>query len=191
MKILFVILGFLTLALGAAGVVLPVLPSTPFLLIAAFCFAKSSERLNSWFKQTKLYRSNLETLVKGQGMTWAAKLRIMGTVTVIMAVAFVLMRNTTAGRICLAVVWLCHVIAFCFYVKTCRPEKAAAASIRGEAPAAAAETVPVTPEKTAVTPAPAASAAPAVPAVPAVSAAAPAASEVAAASKGGAGDDDR
>lgn len=127
MKILFVILGFLTLALGAVGVVLPILPSTPFLLIAAFCFAKSSERLNSWFKQTKLYRSNLETLMKGQGMTWAAKLRIMGTVTVIMAVAFVLMRGTTAGRICLAVVWLCHVIAFCFFVKTCRPEKAAAA----------------------------------------------------------------
>ena len=55
-------------------------------------------------------------------MTKKAKIRIMLTVTVIMAIAFVAMRNTIIGRICLAVVWLCHVIAFTFFIKTC-PEK--------------------------------------------------------------------
>ena len=124
MKILFVILGFFTLALGAAGAILPVLPSTPFLLLAAFCFARSSDRLNNWFRKTKLYRSNLESFVQGRGMTRGAKLRIMGTVTAIMAVAFILMKDSAAGRICLAVVWLAHVAAFCFFVKTYRPERA-------------------------------------------------------------------
>ncbi len=133
MKIIFMAGGLLALALGAVGVVLPILPSTPFLLVAAFCFAKSSERLNSWFKGTRLYRKNLESFVRGQGMTRGTKLRIIGTVTVIMAIAFILMRNTTAGRICLSVVWLGHVIALCLFVKTCRPEDSAVqAEERGE-----------------------------------------------------------
>lgn len=124
MKIIFIVLGFITLGLGAVGVVLPILPTTPFLLVSAFCFSRSSERLNTWFRGTKLYKNNLETFVRGQGMPWKAKLRIMGMVTVIMAIAFIAMRGTTVGRICLAVVWVAHVIAFCFIIKTCPAEKA-------------------------------------------------------------------
>lgn len=122
MKLLYIILGCIALGLGAVGTVLPILPTTPLLLVAAFCFARSSEKLNQWFKNTRLYKENLETFVRGQGMTKKAKIRIMLTVTVIMVIAFVAMRNTIIGRICLAVVWLCHVIAFTFFIKTC-PEK--------------------------------------------------------------------
>ena len=122
MKLLYIVLGCIALGMGAVGTVLPILPTTPLLLVAAFCFARSSEKLNQWFKNTRLYKENLETFVRGQGMTKKAKIRIMLTVTVIMAIAFVAMRNTIIGRICLAVVWLCHVIAFTFFIKTC-PEK--------------------------------------------------------------------
>lgn len=122
MKIFLIVLGFVSLGLGCVGVVLPILPTTPFLLLAAFCFARSSERLNTWFRGTKLYKNNLESFVRGEGMTWRTKLRIMGTVTVIMVIAFIAMRNTTVGRICLAVVWVCHVVAFCFFIKTCPAE---------------------------------------------------------------------
>lgn len=123
MKILLIIVGFLSLGLGCVGIALPILPTTPFLLLAAFCFARSSEKLNIWFRGTKLYRDNLETFVRGEGMTWKAKLRIMGTVTLIMVIAFIAMKNTTIGRICLAVVWVAHVIAFCFIIKTCPSDK--------------------------------------------------------------------
>lgn len=119
MRLIFIIVGFITLGLGAVGVVLPILPTTPFLLVSAVCFAKSSERLNQWFRGTKLYQNNLETFVRGQGMTKEAKLRIMGTVTLLMVIGFIAMKNVPVGRICLTVVWVAHVIAFCFFIKTC------------------------------------------------------------------------
>lgn len=123
MKIVYIVLGFLTLGLGSVGMVLPVLPTTPFFLVAAFCFARSSERLNTWFRNTDMYKKNLESFVQGKGMTKSAKLRIMTTVTIIMVIAFIAMRNTNIGRICLAVVWIAHVIAFTCFIKTC-PEEA-------------------------------------------------------------------
>ncbi len=47
-RLLWMICGFVALALGVAGIILPLLPHTVFLLIAAFCFSRGSERLHSW-----------------------------------------------------------------------------------------------------------------------------------------------
>ncbi|AVV81902.1 membrane protein [Shewanella putrefaciens] len=44
----FLLLGLTALALGLLGIVLPLLPTVPFILLAAFCFARSSERLHMW-----------------------------------------------------------------------------------------------------------------------------------------------
>ena len=117
-KVLYIVIGCLGLGLGAVGVVLPVLPTVPFLLLAAFCFAKSSERLHTWFIGTKLYKNNLESYVKGQGMTWKTKIRIMVTVTVLMAVGFAMMSCVPVGGAILAVVWVLHILYFGFSVKT-------------------------------------------------------------------------
>lgn len=117
-KILYVILGCIGLALGAVGAVLPLLPAFPFLLLAAFCFAKSSEKLHRWFTGTKLYKNNLESYVKGQGMTWKTKIRIMITVTVLMSIGFIMMHAVPVGRIVLACVWAFHILYFIFKVKT-------------------------------------------------------------------------
>ena len=117
-KIIYIITGCIGLALGAVGAVLPLLPAFPFLLLAAVCFGKSSERLNNWFVNTKLYKDNLESFVKGQGMTWKTKIRIMITVTVLMTVGFIMMKQVVVGRIVLAFVWIFHIIYFIFAVKT-------------------------------------------------------------------------
>lgn len=117
-KIIYISVGCLGLALGAVGAVLPLLPAFPFLLVAAVCFGKSSEKLNNWFKNTKLYKNNLETYVKGQGMTWKTKIKIMVTVTVLMTIGFILMNQVVVGRIVLSCVWVFHIIYFVFGVKT-------------------------------------------------------------------------
>lgn len=119
-KILLIAAGCLGVALGAVGAVLPLLPAFPFLLLAAVCFAKSSERLNSWFINTKLYKNNLESYVKGQGMTRKTKIKIMITVTILMTIGFIMMKNITVGRIILCCVWLFHIFYFSFGVKTFR-----------------------------------------------------------------------
>ncbi|MBQ8230625.1 MAG: YbaN family protein [Lachnospiraceae bacterium] len=122
-KILYVILGCIGLGIGAVGAVLPLLPAFPFLLLAAFCFAKSSEKLHNWFINTKLYKDNLESYVEGKGMTWKTKIRIMVTVTILMSVGFIMMNQVTVGRIVLACVWVFHIIYFALGVKTIRAEE--------------------------------------------------------------------
>ncbi len=124
-KILLVIIGCISVGLGALGVVLPILPTVPFLLLAAFCFARSSERLNNWFIGTKLYKNNLESYVKGEGMTRKTKIKIMVTVTVLMTIGFIMMDQVLVGRIVLACVWVFHILYFVFGVKTIKKENLA------------------------------------------------------------------
>ena len=117
-KLLYMLLGCLSLVMGAIGAVLPLLPAFPFLLLATVCFAKSSEKLHNWFIHTKLYKNNLESYVKGKGMTRSTKIRIMVTVTFLMAIGFAMMGQVPIGRIVLGCVWLFHIIYFAVGVKT-------------------------------------------------------------------------
>lgn len=119
-KILFLIGGCIGVGLGAIGAILPVLPTFPFLMLAAYCFARSSEKLDTWFKNTKLYQENLADYVAGRGMTKKAKCRIMITVTLLMSIGFFMMgmKGIVTGCIVLGCIWVLHVIYFIFGVKT-------------------------------------------------------------------------
>lgn len=121
-KLFFVVLGCLSLGLGALGAVLPLLPAFPFLMLAAFCFAKSSEKLHGWFVSTNLYKKNLESFVQGKGMTVRTKIRIMLTVTFLMSIGFIMMHAVPVGRIVLGIVWLFHILYFIFGIKTLKIE---------------------------------------------------------------------
>ena len=115
-KILYILIGCISLGLGIIGVILPILPTVPFVLLAAFCFARSSERLDGWFKSTKLYRENN---IKS-GMTKQAKVRIMCSVSLLMSIGFIMMglRGIVVGNVVLLIVWIFHMVYFTFGVKT-------------------------------------------------------------------------
>ena len=128
-KILYVTIGCICLGLGALGSLIPVLPTVPFLMLAAFCFARSSEKLDRWFKNTKLYKDNLEDFVAGRGMTMKAKVRIMVTVTLLMSIGFIMMglKGIVTGCIVLGCVWVFHIVYFIFGIKTIPVVEASAA----------------------------------------------------------------
>ena len=119
-RILYIILGSVGVGLGAIGAVVPMLPAFPFLMLAAFCFARSSEKLDRWFKGTKLYQDNLADYVAGRGMTWKTKIRIMITVTLLMSIGFIMMgiKGIVTGCIVLGCVWAFHIVYFIWGVKT-------------------------------------------------------------------------
>ena len=119
-RILYIILGCIGVGFGAVGAVVPMLPAFPFLMLAAFSFARSSEKLHTWFIGTKLYKDNLEDYVAGRGMTVKTKIRIMITVTLLMSVGFIMMglKGIVTGCIVLGCVWAFHIIYFIWGVKT-------------------------------------------------------------------------
>ena len=124
-KIFWIILGCIGVGLGAVGAVVPMLPAFPFLLLATVSFAKSSERLHTWLINTKLYKNNLETYVKGQGMSRQVKKRVIITVTLFIGFGFFLMfrKNLFIPCAILFGIWLFHIIYFTFGVKTYKLEK--------------------------------------------------------------------
>ncbi|SJZ36886.1 YbaN family protein [Anaerorhabdus furcosa] len=124
MKIFYIVLGTIGLVLGAIGAVVPLMPAFPFLLLAAYCYAKSSKRLHNWFIETKLYKNNLESYVEDKTMTKKTKIKIMIIVTLTMIVGFIMMHKVPIGQIVLFIVWLFHLFYFIFKIKT-RPSEQA------------------------------------------------------------------
>lgn len=122
-KAIYIILGCIGLILGAVGVIVPMLPAFPFLLLAAFGFARGSERLHSWFISTRLYKNNLETYVRGQGMTRRTKHRIIASVTVLILISMSILSICELYWVwsILIAVWAFHILYFVFGVKTLEP----------------------------------------------------------------------
>ena len=84
-KYIYIAVGLIAFLLGAIGVILPVLPTTPFLLLASFCFAKGSERFHKWFTESKIYKQHLESFVKEKAMTLKQKITILALADFMMA----------------------------------------------------------------------------------------------------------
>ncbi len=119
-RLIFLIIGCISLGLGCVGIVLPILPTVPFFLLTVFCFSQSSQKLHDWFVSTNMYKKHLESFVKKKGMTVRTKATIMTSVTILMGFGFTMMMLKAIYIPCiiLAVVWICHVVYFVFGVKT-------------------------------------------------------------------------
>jgi uncharacterized membrane protein YbaN (DUF454 family) len=87
-KALFVAAGFLFLALGLAGIALPVLPTTPFLLLASFCFLKGSRRLYTWLMAHKYFGPRIKRISE-KGLTRREKISIYALVFAMLTPVFI------------------------------------------------------------------------------------------------------
>lgn len=117
MKLVYTSLGIIFAVIGCIGIVLPILPTTPFLLVAMFFIAKGSTRFEKWFKSTKIYKKHLESFVKEKSMRLESKLKICIFATFFMMIAFFMMSNIY-GRIAILLVLLIKYYYFTFKIKT-------------------------------------------------------------------------
>ncbi len=121
-KYFYITLGFITLGLGLIGVILPILPTTPFLLVTSFCFAKGSERFHSWFTNTNIYKKHLESFVKEMAMTLKQKVVLLSFVNFMLAFPLILV-DVLPMRITIIVLIIIKLYYFIFRVKTITPEE--------------------------------------------------------------------
>ena len=117
MKILYALLGFILLSIGIAGIILPGLPGTVFLLSALFCFTRSSERLHNWFIHTKIYQKHLKEFNEQRALTKKAKVRILMIGTIAMGITFFLTSSWVIKSVILCALVVKYAVFF-FYIKT-------------------------------------------------------------------------
>ena len=82
--------GVVCVALALIGIVLPLLPTTPFLLLAAACFARSSPRLDDWLHHNRLFGPYLSAYRAGHGIPMPAKVSIIALLWISIAFSAIL-----------------------------------------------------------------------------------------------------
>ncbi|MBN1245385.1 YbaN family protein [Candidatus Bathyarchaeota archaeon] len=93
-RTLWFIVGTICVVLGAIGIVLPILPTTPFLLAAAACYYKSSERMHRWLLNNKWFGEYIRNYTEGRGLTRKTKITALTVlwVTISFSTVFMLYR---------------------------------------------------------------------------------------------------
>lgn len=117
-NLIFAIGGIAFFAIAMVFFVIPMIPSFPFLVLSSLCFARSSDKLNRWFLQTKIYKEVLAPFKEGKGMFLRTKVKIMISLTLVLVFGFFAMGEIWIGRIILLLVWVFHFLYFFFKVKT-------------------------------------------------------------------------
>lgn len=130
-KYIYITVGLIAVVLGAIGVALPILPTTPFLLLASYCFARGSERFNNWFINTKLYKNHLESFVNERAMTLKQKVTLLAFADFMLAFPLILIDSLIMKGVIVLLI-LCKFYYFIFRIKTISPEEKAIRKLKEE-----------------------------------------------------------
>lgn len=117
-RYIFLTVGAISFALGTAGIVLPMLPTVPFYMITLFCLARGSERFHRIFLESSLYQKTVGAYERDKALTLRTKLSILLSVSTIMAIGTYFSQDMPIALIVMSFVWIGHVIALVFIVKT-------------------------------------------------------------------------
>ena len=113
-KKIYICVGLLALGLGIIGVFLPVMPTVPFLLVALFCFERSSKKYHEMILNNKYFGKILRDYYEGKGLTTSVKIKAILFLTCGIAFSFYKVQHLHL-RIMLAAIWLgvtIHIILF-------------------------------------------------------------------------------
>jgi len=110
-KVVLIVVGTISLLLGIIGVFLPVLPTTPLLLLTSYCYIKSSDRLSEKFMKTKIYDKYVRNFHEKGGMTLKGKLMLTIPVSLMLLVMF-LKIDSSVMRMVIVIMWVTKVVFF-------------------------------------------------------------------------------
>ncbi len=100
-KALYVVAGTISLGLGCIGIVLPILPTTPFLLLSAACYYKGSERLHSWMLSNRWFGDYIRNYKEGKGIPLKTKIFTLSLLWVVISYSAIFMLNILIVQIVL------------------------------------------------------------------------------------------
>ena len=110
-KLIYLLVGLIAFILGAIGIFLPLLPTTPLFLLTSFCLLKISDRLNEKFMQTKMYEKYVKSFKEQGVMTLKAKLCLVIPVSLLLLFMFITIDSPVMKTI-VVIMWLAKVIVF-------------------------------------------------------------------------------
>ncbi|MFW9872981.1 MAG: YbaN family protein [Candidatus Thorarchaeota archaeon] len=111
--------GFISLVLGIIGIALPILPTTPFLLLASAAFAKSSERFHRWLLNNKILGAYIKNYQEGKGLPLKIKLITISLLWITIGISIFFLINLFWVQIIL----ICIAIAVSIHILLIRPKK--------------------------------------------------------------------
>ena len=104
LRILLVIAGTICVGLGIVGIFVPVLPTTPFLLLAAACYARSSQRFHSWLLNNKWFGSYIRNYLERKGITLRAKIITLSLLWITIGASVAFAVETLALKLVLVII---------------------------------------------------------------------------------------
>lgn len=111
-RVTLIAIGWLSIVLGVIGIFLPLLPTTPFLLLAAACFARSSNRFHTWLLSHPYLGDYIKLYLDGKGIPLRAKVYILVAMWITIATSFYFVA-VLAARIILPIVAICVTFYIC------------------------------------------------------------------------------
>jgi uncharacterized membrane protein YbaN (DUF454 family) len=120
-KAMYIAAGTISLGLGSLGVFLPVLPTTPFLLLSAACYYKGSERMHRWLLNNKLFGTYIRNYKEGKGITQTGKILTLSLLWITMCFSILYLVNSYVVQIVLfaiAIAVTLHIICLPTYRRT-------------------------------------------------------------------------
>lgn len=103
-NIMWNICGIITTTLGIIGIFIPVLPTTPFLLLSAFCFNRGSEKMRKWFNSNKVFSTYLDNYRTNAGVPLSTKIISISVLWITIGLSFYFSENIWVRILLVAVV---------------------------------------------------------------------------------------
>ncbi len=98
-RMALLVAGFGALVLAVVGAIVPVMPASPFILLAAYCFARSSRRCHSWLTKNRIFGRHVSHLVEGRPLSWPLKVALLASCWLTAVVSAVFLAPNLAVRL--------------------------------------------------------------------------------------------